>query len=133
MADLNQFVVPVPILEKMVHEEEEMRRSEWYIDECNRRKNIPNGWIALTDEGQRRIAKKYFDNDFEFEMGLRQLRSAHHFYPENQIFKNRLQVKYNRARKGELKVGDTVPDSPEFIHPLIKDNMVNMVIGSSMT
>jgi hypothetical protein len=127
---LDNFNIPVEILEKMSLEEEEMRRSEWYINECNRCKNITNGWIALTEEGQQKIVSKYFpNNDFYQEIALRQLRKAHHIYPENQIFRNRLQVRYNRARKGELKNGDNVP---EFISPYLKDG-VNMFVGSSMT
>lgn len=127
---LNNIYIPVEILEKMSLEEDEMRRSEWYINECNARKYIPNGWVDLTAEVQQKIVSKYFpDNFFIQEIALRQLRIAHHIYPDNFIFKNRLQVKYNRARKGELKVGDKVP---EFMQIYLKDG-INMFVGSSMT
>lgn len=122
-------IIPIDVLEKMAEDEEIMRRSEWYINECNIRKDIPNGWIHATEEGQRMIVNKYFSDDFMKEIAIRQLRSAHRLYPENAIFRNRLQVRFNRARKGELKAGDLVP---EFMFPLLKDN-VNMFVGSSMT
>ena len=127
---MNHQIIPLDLLEKMAEDEEIMRRSEWYINECNIRKDIPNGWIDATEEGQRMIVNKYFNDDFMKEIAIRQLRSAHRLYPENPIFKNRLQVKYNRARKGELKAGDLVP---EFMFPLIQDNQVNIFVGSSMT
>lgn len=132
MAAFETFLVSVEVLEKMAQEEEEMRRSDWYIDECDMRKNIPNGWIALTDEAQRKIVRKYFDNNYMIEIALKQLRRAHNIYPNNPIFQNRLQVKYNRARKGELKEGNFLPEKPEYLQDLIS-NKVNIFIGSSMT
>ena len=126
---MSSEIIHLNLLEKMAEDEEIMRRSEWYINECNIRKDIPNGWIHATEEGQRMIVNKYFNDDFMKEIALRQLRSAHRLYPENQIFRNRLQVRFNRARKGELKAGDSVP---EFMFPLLKDS-VNMFVGSSMT
>jgi hypothetical protein len=117
------------LLEALALEEEAARRSKWYIEECNNRKNIPNGWISLTDEMQRSIIKKYFTDEFDIEMALRKLRGAHHIFPENKIFKERMQVKYNRACLGTLKMGDVVP---EFIQPMLTKG-VNMFVGSSMT
>ena len=67
---------------------------------------------------------------FIINLYLQNLRRAHHF-STNPVFHNRLQVKYNRARKGELKNGDDLPIIPS-LHNKIKPG-VNVIIGSSQT
>lgn len=117
------------ILEKMAIEEEVVRKSDYYINECNKVKDVINGWIELTDRCQREIVEKYFKDEIEMEFAIKQLRIAHKLYPNNQIFKDRLQVKYNRARKGDLCIDD-------IVHPCINDYIkegVNVFVGSSMT
>jgi hypothetical protein len=117
------------ILEILVHEEEQIRKSQWYLDECNRVANIPNGWMNITEECQKTIVTKHIKNDIMVDFYILWLRRAHHIFPNNEIFKNRLQVKYNRARIGELKTGDNVPD---FFCEKLTDG-VNIFVGSSQT
>lgn len=117
------------LLETLANDEEKMRRSEWYLSECNRVANIPNGWMDVTEQGQQTVIAKHIPEQTLAELYIHWLRRAHHLFPDNQVFQNRLQVKFNRARKGELKVGDPVP---EIVHRKLGDG-VNMFIGSSQT
>jgi hypothetical protein len=115
-------------------QEDEIRKSQWYIDECTRVKNIPNGWMDVTANVQKEIVSKYCEekNKENFcDIIIYYLRRAHHLFPENKIFKERIQVKYNRANIGSLKIEDNIPSS-SFINDKIKDG-INMFIGSSMT
>lgn len=116
-------------LEKLAREENTLRLSNWYIDECNRVANIPNGWMEITNQLQVNLVSKYYEENIDAIVYL--LREAHNIYKQNLFFKERIQVKYNKARIGELKVGDKVPNIVN-----IKDkitNGVNVFIGSSMT
>ncbi len=128
MLSMEQLKLTEQDLEKLATEEDNMRKSQWYIDQCTQIKNIPNGWIQLTEQIQFDIVSKYYDLAF-VDFIVYYLRGAHHIFPENEIFKNRIQVKYNRANIGKLKNGDKVP---EFMNDKIKPG-VNMIIGSSMT
>jgi hypothetical protein len=115
-------------LEKLALEEDEMRKSKWYVDECNRVKDIPNGWMDVTAQVQKIVVSKYYSEGIS-DLVVYYLRRAHHIFPENMIFQNRIQVKYNRANIGKLKKGDIVP---ECITKYLKQG-VNIFIGSSMT
>jgi hypothetical protein len=114
-------------LEKLAREENILRLSDWYIGECDRVANIPNGWMDVTNQLQSNLVSKYYKENNDAIVYL--LREAHNIYPNNLFFKERIQVKYNKARIGELKIGDKIPD-------FMKDKLasgVNIFIGSSMT
>jgi hypothetical protein len=128
MISLEQLGITEKELEKLSLEEDEMRRSQWYVDECSRVKNIPNGWMDVTAQVQKDVISKYYNNEIA-DIIMYYLRRAHHIFPENIVFQNRIQVKYNRANIGKLKKGDTVP---ECIKNYLK-NGVNFFVGSSMT
>lgn len=128
MLSLEQLGITEKDLEKLALEEDEIRKSQWYVDECTRVKNIPNGWMDVTSQVQKDIVSKYY-NDAISDFVIYYLRRAHHIFPENLVFQNRIQVKYNRANIGKLKKGDFVP---EFINNRLKSG-VNIFVGSSMT
>jgi hypothetical protein len=114
-------------LEKLAREENSLRLSDWYIEECNKVKHVVNGWMDVTNHLQEKLVSKYYKENIDAIVYL--LREAHNFYPDNFFFKERIQVKFNKARLGELKIGDKIPD---FMYYKIKKG-VNVFIGSSMT
>jgi hypothetical protein len=128
MLSLEQLGITEKDLEKLALEEDDIRKSQWYIDECTCVKNIPNGWMDVTAQVQKDVVSKYYDDAIS-DIIIYYLRRAHHIFPENLVFQNRIQVKYNRANIGKLKKGDIVP---EFMNSKLKSG-VNMFIGSSMT
>ncbi len=128
MLSLEQLGITEKDLEKLALEEDDIRKSQWYVDECTRVKNIPNGWMDVTAQVQKDVVSKYYNNAIA-DFVIYYLRRAHHIFPENMIFQNRIQVKYNRANMGKLKKGDLVP---EFMNEKMKPG-VNIFIGSSMT
>lgn len=128
MLSLNQLGVTEKDLELLALEEDLIRKSQWYINECTRVKDIPNGWMDVTAQVQKNIVSKYYSNDM-IDLITYYLRRAHHIFPKNDVFNNRIQVKYNRANMGKLKKNDIVPT---FIQNKLQSG-VNMFIGSSMT
>lgn len=128
MLSLEQLGITEKDLEKLALEEDDIRKSQWYVDECTRVKNIPNGWMDVTAQVQKDVVSKYYEDAIS-DIIIYYLRRAHHIFPENSVFQNRIQVKYNRANIGKLKKGDIVP---EFMNSKLKPG-VNMFIGSSMT
>ncbi len=97
------------ILEMMVTEEDEIRHSKEYQDQCTAVKNIPNGWLTVTSDIQKSIINKHgFTDDISADIALNMMRSAVHLYPNNPIFQNVLYVKHNLAKKGTLKIGDNI-------------------------
>jgi len=114
-------------LENLAKEENVLRLSNWYISECDRVADIPNGWMEITNQLQSNLISKYYKQNNDAIMYL--LREAHNIYPNNSFFKERIQVKYNKARIGDLKIGNSVPDC---MKNKIVDG-VNIFIGSSMT
>lgn len=99
-------------LVKMVYEEEKRRWSEEYVAECNRVVDIPDGWLDVTNQLQRDVVRSFgFDTEIETDFAVSALRRAHIDYPQNRIFREvPLQVRNNKARRGEREVGDIVPD-----------------------
>jgi hypothetical protein len=128
MISLEQLGITEKDLEKLSLEEDEIRRSQWYVDECSRVKNIPNGWMDVTAQVQKDVVTKYY-NDGIADFIIYYLRRAHHIFPQNFVFQNRIQVKYNRANVGKLKKGDV---APKCVKKYLKQG-VNIFVGSSMT
>src|SRR5690606_4148892 len=108
-------VIKIPnekMLEEMVYKEEEFRMSEPYQIECTRVKDIPNGWLDITAEMQRRLVQSFgFEDTISCDLALNMLRRAHIIYPDNPVFTRvPVQVRCNKARKGNRSVGDVIPD-----------------------
>ena len=100
------------LLEKMIEEEERQRLSIEYQNKCTMVKNIPNGWLKVTEELQRDIVRKYgFTDKISADVTCNMMRRAHILYPKNEKFKTiPLYVRNNKANKGQFKTSDTVPN-----------------------
>ena len=98
------------MLEKLIIEEADARCSQLYRDQCTAVKDIPNGWLSVTDQFQQKIAKNNgFDDEMSCHITCNMMRRAHLLYPDNIIFKTvPIQVKNNKANQGILKIGDIV-------------------------
>lgn len=104
-------------LELMAIQEEQIRRSQEYQDLCTQKSHVINGWLEVTEEMQEGIAYTCgFQTQVECNIACNMARRAHILYPQNPIFTSRTQVKYNKARQGDLKVGDPIP--PITLHTL---------------
>lgn len=103
-------------LEKMVYEEEQVRRSKQYIDACSAVKNIPNGWLKVTATAQEDIVKKFgYEDEISRKVACNMLRRAQYLYPTNPVFKNiPVYVRENKANPGTLKPGNVIPDIDIF-------------------
>jgi len=146
MTDNYELSFKIPnekMLEDMIIEEERRRMSDEYRNECTRVKDIINGWLEVTANMQRDIVKQFgFKTDMECDIACNMMRRAHILYPNNEIFKTvPLQVRNNKAKKGDLVVGDDVPIFPIFdlnkricgIESLIDHNKPSVIIMSSGT
>lgn len=110
-----QIIIKIPneqLLEKMTKQEEEIRMSKNYQDRCTEVKNIPDGWLKVTEEIQKDIVKRNgFIDQISCDITCNMLRRAHLIYPNNEKFqKIPLQVRNNKAKQGNLSEKDNVPD-----------------------
>lgn len=118
-SELDDLTFKIPnekMLEDMIIEEEKRRMSEEYRNECTSVKNIINGWLAVTEKMQKDIVKSFgFQTEMECDIACNMMRRAHILYPENEIFRTvPLQVRNNKAKKGDLVLGSNVPNFPIF-------------------
>lgn len=106
------------MLEKLIMEEAELRASQLYRDRCTAVKDIPNGWLTITDQFQQEIARNNgFDDEISCHITCNMMRRAHLLYPDNITFKTiPIQVKNNKAKQGVLKIGDTVSQKIKTMH-----------------
>lgn len=97
---------------KMLLEEEQIRMSSKYIDDCDKLANKPNGWLELSEQIQYSIVQKYgFNSTIEQELAIIKMRSASTTYKNDPEFTNiSVYVRNNLARNGEYKIGDVVPN-----------------------
>jgi len=143
---MSQYILPsltVPSLEKlklMAIMEREQRLSEDYIKKCSDVSNIPNGWLKVTSDLQKMVAKKMgFISKLENELAVNYLRRAHHLYPEESVFQEAIQVKNNLANKGKYKNGDSIFNHTIFdikmnqikLHDTFTKNKRNLLVASS--
>lgn len=110
-----KLVLSIPneqLLELMVEEEEKIRTSEYYRNECTKVKDIPNGWLNITNDIQRKIVKKFgFVDNISCDIACNMLRRAHILFPNNDKFKKiPLQVRNNKSKNGNLSIGDSIPN-----------------------
>lgn len=129
-------------LEKMAIQEEKIRMSKEYQDACSKVKDIPDGWLTVTANVQKQIAKDFgFDDDINNDIAVNDLRRAHETYPNNQIFQNSIYVRNNKANIGNLKVDDIIPNitlhtidnEKILLNDIINDNKINVFFGASHT
>ena len=117
------------LLEKMVEVEAEMRKSKEYIQRCDEVSNIPDGWLKVTDDMQREIVKKFadengFNNELSIEFAIQDLRTAHHIYPNNPIFREiPVYVRENKANVGHLEKDNPFTD---VVLVDINENMIKL-------
>src|ERR1700744_1826785 len=107
------FTIKIPdeeCLERLVEEEEIIRTSKEYQDACTDVKDIPNGWLQVTEQMQKNLVKKYgFDDTISCDVACNYLRRAQYLYPNNPKFKMPLYVKNNKANNGTLEINNIVP------------------------
>lgn len=110
----HNIILKVPneqLLEKMIEEEEQIRTSKYYQDKCTEVKNIPNGWLTVTEDIQKNIVKKYgFTDQMSCDVACNMARRAHILFPNNKKFRDRVQTRNNKAIQGCLEVGNIVPN-----------------------
>ena len=122
-------------LEYLAQEEDKIRTSQWYADECTKVKDITNGWMDVTNGVQNKVIVDFLkksnkivdENMINFVKYY--LRKAPSMYPNNTIFQNLVHVKYNRARLGNLNINDIAPNC--IMNKLT--NGTNFVVLSSIT
>ncbi len=94
----------------MLIRENELRLSDQYQKRySDAEKTSFSSWLDVTDELQRQIIRE-FNLDEEMEDALLCLRCATQIYPDLKDIP--LYIKYNRARDGDLQIGDIVPNVP---------------------
>ena len=131
------------LLEILVQEEEELRQSEWYRQECTRVKDVPNGWLEVTAKMQKDLVRKHgFEDEISCDIACNMLRRARYIYPDNKIFwEVPVYVRNNLAKPGDLKEGDLVPNIKIYnkvieevnLLDLMKTDKLTLVLGSSHT
>lgn len=140
------IIIKIPTekgLELMIIEEEKIRTSKEYQNLCTKVKNIPNGWLDVTEQIQINLVKKYgFIDSISCDVACNHLRRAQYMYPNNPIFKQvPTYVRENKANIGTLDVGSIVPNitlhshdlSTIKLHDLILEGKLNIIFASSET
>lgn len=130
------------LLEKMIEEEELIRTSNDYRDKCTQVKNIPNGWLDVTANVQKNIAKKFgFTDEISCNIACNMMRRAYLLYPDNENFKLiPTQVRCNKAKQCKYSIDDICPDIKlhdlqDNCHQLYKlfDDRPTLIIAGSQT
>jgi hypothetical protein len=94
----------------MLVRENELRLSDEYQKRYSEAEQTStSSWLDVTDELQRQIIRE-FNLDEDIDDALLCLRCATQIYPDLQNIP--LYVQYNRARDGDLQVGDIAPNVP---------------------
>lgn len=154
MMNISESVNPLPIqikiptketLLKLIKEEERRRFSKEYQDDCTAVKDVPNGWLEVTQQMQEKLVRDFgFDDDISCDIACNRLRRAPYIYPNDEEFKTiPVYVRENKANKGKLNVGDELPnvqvcdmDGNTFmLHDIVgtDEKKVNLLIASSAT
>ena len=146
MANNNTPCLTIPtekMLEKLIIEEEQIRMSQEYQEECTKVKDIPNGWLEVTNQMQIDLVKKHgFTSEMNCDIACNMLRRARYLYPNNKIFTEvPVYVKNNKANKGKYKKGDNIPNIKLFnqcgqeamLHHLLDINKPTIIFGGSHT
>ena len=107
-----QSFIPKSLLKRMLVRENELRLSDEYQQryrEAESTSSDSTSWLEVTDELQRAVVRE-FNLDDDMEDALLCLRCATQIYPDLKGIP--LYVLFNRAREGDLQVGDAAPDVP---------------------
>ena len=108
------------LLEEMVRAEAKMRLSKEYIRRCDEAVDVPDGWLEVTNQMQRELVQSFaqkhdFNNVISIELALDDMRTAHHQYPNNAVFRKvPVYVRENKANSGYLREGDQMVDTKIF-------------------
>lgn len=94
----------------MLIRENELRLSDEYQKRYTEAEQTSTtSWLDITDELQRQVIRE-FNLDDEMDEALLCFRCATQIYPDLKDIP--LYVRYNRAKDGDLKIGDNVPNVP---------------------
>ena len=130
------------ILEKMAIMEESIRMSQEYQDNCTQVMNVPDGWLIVTADMQKKVASHFgFTDTINNEIACNDLRRAHITYPNNEIFKQSVYVKNNKANIGTLQENNitpnvclhTIDNNSINLNELLNENKINIFFGASHT
>lgn len=94
----------------MLIRENELRLSEEFqklYEEAEKDSNSERSWLDVTEELQRRVITE-FQLDEQMDEALLCLRCSTEIFPELKSIP--IYVRFNRARDGDLKVGDFIPN-----------------------
>ena len=98
------------VLVDLLHREAALRKSKKVQDDMeSAEESAETEWMSVIDVLQRQIVNEYLStlSDQGTGISVTDLRIAALRHPEIAFW-----VKHNRARQGELRVGDKAPDSP---------------------
>ena len=122
------------LLEEMRIEEDKIRQSKEYIDKCDKVSDVPNGWLTVTDEMQHELCRSFgFVDQISNDYACERLRTAHILFPNNEVFKQSLYVKNNKANEGTLKQGDSVPNVEIYGLNKTKTDLVNIITDTDLS
>jgi hypothetical protein len=126
--------------------ENEIRYSDEYVNKCDAVKDIPNGWLDVTDEMQKKLVTDYFTQHglslCAVPIGLNMLRRLQVTHPNEPIVQDLLYVKNNKANIGKYNEGDSIKDITLWneigtenvqLFNLISSDKPTIVFGASHT
>lgn len=130
------------ILYRMLQHEEKLKWLPEYQENCTLSKDVVNGWINVTEKLQESVATEFgFISPADCYSAVYQMRTAHVKYSTEQRFQDvSVYVRNNKARLGNLQIGDTLPNTeicsfdttPIKLHDVISDGY-NVILASSHT
>ncbi len=126
--------------------ENEIRYSDEYINQCDEARNIPNGWLDVTNTMQEKLVSDYFStHGFSLcavPIGLSMLRRLQVTHPHETTVQDLLYIKNNKANVGKYKKGDDITDIQLWydngtqsiqLYDLLSDEKPTIIFGASHT
>ena len=129
-------------LELLIIEEEKIRSSEEYRNECTKVKDISNGWLEITKNIQEKLISDNGYDGVSFHIVLNMLRTAQYLYPNNKIFKEvPVYVRENKANQGKYNIDDimkhidvyTINESKISTSEILSNEKLNIIFAGSHT
>jgi len=94
---------------KILKREEEIRFSDKYIQQCNAVANIPNAWLDVTSEMQKKVAEEFgYIDPIINTLAVYIIRKAKDIYPDEEIKNSVVHFRENFAHQGKFKEGDKI-------------------------
>ena len=132
------------MLEKLIYDEERLRMSKEYQDQCTLVKDIPNGWLNVTKKIQEQVARDNgFDDEMSCQITCNMMRRAHLLFPNNKIFSTvPVQVRNNKANMGTMRTGSVLDQDIDLwdvshnqcsLFHLLNDNRPTIIFTGSQT